>query len=190
MRRDDAAAEKRIEEIRHEINPLLKSREWEVLVSDEVRIVWESELRRAWLKRGEKTVLKVHRSNEYQNFIGILNLKTGKPHLYALEWQEQKTVIESLKKLRKAYPHKRICMVWDNARWHKGKLLRRELPKGRSLENFHLINFPPYAPDTNPQEHVWKDAKEKIANIITGSFTETIACFTKTVLGRNYDYQV
>ena len=190
FRRDDAAVEKRIEEIRREISPLLTNDKWEVLVSDEVRIVWESELRRAWLKRGEKTILKTHRSSEYQNFIGMLNLKTGKPHLYALEWQEQKTIIESLKKIRKAYPHKRICMVWDNARWHKGKLVRRELSKGMFLENFHLINFPPYAPDKNPQEHVWKEAKDRIANTSRDSFSETIQAFRRAVLRRRYDYRV
>jgi transposase len=179
----------RREEIK-EIKPFLANPTWEVFVSDEVRIVWESEIRRAWLKKGEKTVLKVHRAREYQNFIGMLSEKTGRTHLYPLAWQEQGHIIEALKKLKAEYPHKKICLIWDNARWHKGKLLRSELSRGKSLENFHLINFPPYAPDKNSQEHVWKDAKEKIANTVQESFVETVALFTATVLGRTYDYRV
>lgn len=190
IRRDDAFVEKRIEEIRHEIKPMLEAKDWEVLVSDEVRIVWESEIRRAWLKKGEKTVFKVHRSNEYQSFIGMLNLKTGAPHLYQLEWQNQKTIIGALNLLIKRYPKKRICLIWDNAKWHKGKLIRQELSVTRSLAPMHLINFPPYAPDRNPQEHVWRDAKDIIANTDCDSFKETIRIFKKAVLGRRYDYMV
>lgn len=29
-----------------------------------------------------------------------------------------------------------------------------------------LINFPPYSPDLNPQEHVWKEMRRDIAKII------------------------
>jgi transposase len=190
IRRDDALVEQRMKEIRRKIRPLLKDDRWEVLVSDESRIVWESEMRRAWLKRGEKTVLKVHRSRDYQNFIGMLNLKNGRPHLYPLPWQNQETVIEGLQKLKVEYPGKRLCLIWDNAKFHKGKMIRSELSREGALENFHLINFPPYAPDTNPQEHIWKDAKESIANTTTDSFDETIALFTKTLLGRTYTYKV
>jgi transposase len=190
IRRDDVFVEKRIGEIRNEIKVFLHDPKWEVFVSDEVRIVWESEMRRAWLKKGAKTVLKVHRAREYQNFIGMLNLKTGTPHLYPLSWQEQGQIIEALKKFKAEYPNKKICLVWDNAKWHKGKLLRSELSRNGALENFHLINFPPYAPDKNPQEHVWKDAKEKIANTVQESFAETVALFTAMVLERTYDYKV
>jgi hypothetical protein len=58
------------------------------------------------------------------------------------------------------------------------------------LEHFHLINFPPYASDRDPQEHIWKDAKEKTANTDTESFSGMIALFTNTALGRRYDYKI
>lgn len=190
IRRDDTFVEKRIKEIRREIKPMLADNSWEVLVSDEVRIVWESELRRAWLKKGEKTVLKVHRSNEYQSFIGMLNLKTRTPHLYQLAWQNQETIIGALKLLIKRYPKKRVCLIWDNAKWHKGKLMQKELSARGSLATIHLINLPPYAPDRNPQEHIWRDAKDTIANTNCDSFKETIRMFKKAVLGRTYDYTV
>lgn len=190
IRRDDVFIEKRMKEIREEIKPFLRNGKWEVFVADEVRIVWESEIRRAWLKKGEKTVLKVHRSDEYQNFIGMLSLKRGQPFLYVLNWQNQEEVIGALTKFQKEIPKKRICLIWDNARWHKGKLLRKELAKGGALESFHLINFPPYAPDKNPQEHVWQNAKEKISNTDYESFAHTVTAFTQEVLGRTYDYKM
>jgi transposase len=190
VRRDDKAVEQRMQEIREEIAPMLKDDSWAVLVSDEVRIMWESEIRRAWLKKGEKTVLKVHRSNEYQNYIGMLNLNTHQPHLYAVPWQNQETIINALEKLEKNYPNKRICLIWDNARWHKGKDIRKQFAKGGSLERFHCINFPPYAPDKNPQENIWNCAKDKISNICYDSFDETKQAFRTAVMGRKYAYDL
>jgi transposase len=190
IKRDDRLVAVRLDEIRKEIQSLLKSPHWVVLASDETRLIWESQSRRAWLKTNEKTILKVNRSKDYQSFLGSLNLKTGKCHLHSLSWQNQEEVIKALKKLKKYYPNKKICLIWDNARWHKGKRIREELKKGKSLVNFHLINFPPYAPDTNPQEHVWKYVKDKIAHQPTTSFKQKVNNFKLAVIHRRYGYQI
>ena len=190
IRRDDEFVKKRIEEIREEIKPFLESTSWVVLASDETRLVWESESRRAWLRTNQKTILKVNRSRDYQSFLGSLNLKTKKCHLHALTWQNQEETIKALKKLKKYYPGKKICLIWDNASWHKSEKIRQELRKGGSLTSFHLINFPPYAPDTNPQERIWRYAKDKIAHKFTTSFKQKINNFKLAVIHRRFNYQV
>lgn len=190
VKRDDQFVKRRIKEIRREIAPLLKDERWVVLTSDETRIILESELRRAWLKTGQKTIVKVKRERKYQNFLGSLNLKSRKCHLHSLSWQNQKEIIKALSRLKSYYQGKRICLVWDNARWHKGKLVRKELKRGGLLDNFHLINFPPYAPDTNPQEYVWKYAKDKIANNQSVDFRRTINRFKLAVIHRKFNYQI
>jgi hypothetical protein len=178
-------------EIHEEIKPFLVDKAWEVLVSDETRITWESEIRRAWLRKGEKTKLKVERERKAQSFIGMLNLRSKKRHHYEVPWHNQENVIPALRGLKKNYQKKHICLIWDNARWHKGKLLRRELSRGRSLENFHLINFPPYAPDKNPQEKVWNCAKNAIANTEGGeSFETMIQNFKQAILGKRFNYSL
>lgn len=188
IKRDEKLVKERVEEIRRKITPMLSDPNWVVLVSDESRIVWEAIVRRAWLPKGKKTILKVHRQTQFQNFIGFLNLKTGKPHLFSIPWQNQKTIIKTLKQIKKKYPDKRICLIWDNAAYHKGKLIRTEL-KG-SLKCFHLINFAPYAPDTNPQEHIWKYAKDQISNTQFDSMIGLIQSFKSIVMGRTYPYQI
>lgn len=190
VRRDDKLVNKRIKEIRQEIEPFLESNEWVVLASDETRLVWETQSRRAWLKTNKKTVIKVNRSRDYQSFLGSLNLKTNKCHLHQLSWQNQEETIKALKKLKTYYKNKKICLIWDNAAWHKGKLIREELKKGNLLANFHLINFPPYAPDTNPQEHVWKYAKDKVANQSTTNFNQKINNFKLAVIHRKFKYKI
>jgi hypothetical protein len=71
----------------------------------------------------------VHRQREYQHFIGMLNLKNGTPHLYPLPWQNQEEIVGVLKKFCEEYPDKRLCLVWGNAKWHKGRFIRRELSR-------------------------------------------------------------
>lgn len=189
-KRDDLAVAARLAEIRDEIAPFLADDNWVVLAGDETRLVWESESRRAWLKTNQKTVLRVNRSHDYRSFLGSLNLKTGRCHLHALAWQNQTEVIKALTKLKHYYLHRNICLVWDNAGWHKGKDIRKELEQGRSLTNFHLIALPAYAPDTNPQEHVWKYAKDRIAHRQTTSFKQKVNNFKLAVIHRRFDYQI
>lgn len=190
LNRNDELVETKIREIREEIKPLLASPDWVVLAADETRLVWETESRRAWLRTNQKTVIKVHRNSQYQSFLGSLNLKTGKCHLHSLAWQEQTEMIKALRKLKRYYPGKRICLVWDNAPWHKGKLIREKLRKHHCLANFHLIQFPPYAPDTNPVEHVWKYVKDRIAHRSTATFKQKLNHFKLAVIHRKFNYQI
>lgn len=190
LRRNEKLIAGRMAEIRQEIKPWLNDSSREVLVADESRIIWETILRRAWLPQGQKTVIKTTQSRKAQNFLGFLNLKTGKPHLFPIPWQNQIHTLKALKALKAFYPKKKVCLIWDNARWHKGLLIRLHLRKRQALYHFHLINLPPYAPDMNPQEKVWKYAKEKIANKTYGSLEQTAADFVKIVMGRNYHYQI
>ena len=168
----------------------MRDDEWVVITADEARMVWESESRRAWLKTGEKTILKVHRDDQYQSFFGGLNVETKKCHLFQLPWQNQEEIIKVLKKLVAYYPHKKICIIWDNARWHKGKILRNNLGEGRPLSGIHLVNLYPYAPDTNPQEKVWRWGKDQIANRVYPSLSSLTREFLRQVTGRSYPYQI
>lgn len=190
IRRDDQLVATRLKEIRQEIKPLLNSPDWVVLATDETRLVWETQSRRAWLKRNQKTIIRVNRKRECQSFLGCLNLNSYKTHLYSLSWQNQEETIKALKKLKKYYLNKKICLIWDNAKWHHGKLIREELRKGNSLENFHLINFAPYAPDTNPVEHIWKYVKDKISNHQDSDFKQTVNRFKLVTIHRKFKYQI
>lgn len=190
FRRDEKLITERMKEIKLKIKEYLNNDEWEVFAADETRIQLEAITKRAWLKKGEKTIVKVQRSNEYQNYIGLLNQKDFKCRLYELEWQTQEKIIKALEKILKNYPNKKICIVWDNAAFHKGKLIRENLKKGKSLERINLINFPPYAPDTNPVEHIWKYAKQKIANIQFQSFKGTKSAFRKSIISKKFNYQI
>ena len=54
-----------------------------------------------------------------------------------------------------------VVVLWDNASIHKGDPIRDLCRRYRRL---HLELFPSYAPELNPDEGVWKLAKEELAN--------------------------
>lgn len=188
IHRDEEEVEKRMKEIKAEIEPFMQDAEWIVCASDESRIVWESIIRRLWLPKGAKTVIKVERKRRAQSFIGFLNLKTGEELLYRLSWQKQDEIIPVLEALVQKYPDKHICIIWDNARFHHGKKLKAKL--STTLKTIHLINLPAYAPDHNPQEKVWKYGKDKLANNQRVSLEETVSAFESIIMSRNYLYQI
>ena len=186
-KRDEQKVKKRIKEIKEEITPYMKDTGWMIFTADECRIVWETEIRRLWLPKGKKTIMKVERRRQAQSFLGLLNMKTGEDLLYRLAWQRQDEIIPRLEELVEKYPNKKICIIWDNARFHKGKKIRAKL--STILKRIHLINLPAYAPDHNPQEHVWKYGKDKLANKQRESLEETVQAFESIITGRNYPYQ-
>jgi transposase len=190
-RRNEQKIEIRMREIRKEIKPFLEDEDWVVLAADEARIDYEEEIRRLWLPKGEKTVLKIERDkSQKQHYFGALNLKNKRHHLLRLDWQDSENIIRALGQLKAAYPKKRICLLWDNAKWHKSKALREKLAQGELLSPFHLINFPPYAPDKNPQEHVWRYGKDEIRGFHFDTFNSLRNQFESAISSRSFGYKL
>ena len=189
-RRDEAAIKKRQREIRKEIKPLLEDERWMVFASDETRLQKEAEIRRAWLVKGKKTVVKTERSKEHQNYLGFLDQRTHLCQVFPIKRGNSAETIRVLKKLVKQYPDKRVCIIWDNARWHKSKQLREQLSRSKSLERIHLIALEPYAPETNPIEHVWGYVKGKLANKAGRDFEEITHEFMQLTHQQTFPYQI
>jgi transposase len=57
--------------------------------------------------------------------------------------------------------HGHVFVLWDGANPHRGLLVRELCARSKRL---HLQRFPAYAPEFNPDEGVWKLAKQRLAN--------------------------
>jgi transposase len=64
-----------------------------------------------------------------------------------------------LMEVRSCNPTNRICLVLDNFATHKAKRVKE---KAEEL-NIELIYLPPYSPDLNPKEYLWKSIKRIIS---------------------------
>ncbi len=188
LKRNELLILERMTAIRTEIAPLLTSKDWEVFACDEVKMQQDAIIRKCWLKKGQRTVVKVNRNKESQSYIGFLNQKNYQCHLYEMPWQNSDQVLKATEQFLKEYPNKKICIVWDNAPFHRSMKIREQLKAGGLLERVHLIAMPPYAPDENPIEHVWNTAKQAVANIQRNTFEETKRAFSDFVASRSFRY--
>jgi transposase len=187
-KRNEALIEERMQAIEAELAPLLSDDSWEIFACDEVRMDQEAIVRKAWLQKGERTIVKVNRDKESQSYMGFLNQKNFRCELYEMSWQKSSEVLKACEQFLANHPDKKIAIVWDNAPFHKSKEIRAQLKTGGLLERVHLIAMPPYAPDHNPIEHVWNTAKQHVANIQHETFKDTKRAFRDFVASRPFRY--
>jgi len=132
-----------------------------VLVGDEAALTSETRLQKVWLPVDKPAFIEDTAKRKRVHLYGFLNIQNGVAIAFKTKSQCGEVTVTILKKLAELHPKKRIVIFWDNASWHKSQTVREYL---KTTKSFKLYNFPPYAPDLNPQEHVWKEVREKTLN--------------------------
>jgi len=164
-KRSEKYNEKRIEDWKDKYKSIIEEecsrQDTVVLVGDEAAISSETRLQRVWLPLEGLAFVQDTANKKTLHMYGFLNIQTGEAHAFKATGQNSETTVDILKKLTKKYPNKRIVIFWDNASWHKSQFVREYLA---TKNPFKLYNFPPYSPELNPQEHVWKEVRDKIIN--------------------------
>ena len=128
-----------------------------VLSEDEMILTTETTIQKVWLKEGERPFVEVSNGGRKRRSIyGFLNMKNGREHAWKTEYQNMYITKEILEKIRVIYPQQKIVLFWDSAGWHKGSVVQEYLKQDGNIE---IIHFPRYAPEENPQEHVWKNGR-------------------------------
>ena len=145
-RRNDKLVRERMLEIQREIREL-KKKEYAIFFADECSLAWETEFRRAWIKKGEKTIIRVSRDRTRQHYFGAWNIESKKETLLRLDWQDTENISNALRELSKRHKGKKLVIIWDNAKWHRSKRLRSSLGKNKEFQHIRFIWLPPYAPD-------------------------------------------
>ena len=187
-RRDEQAITRRMVEVKAQVKDLLDAG-WEVYAADEVRLEHETESRRTWLPRGQRTKLSVNRQKTAQSFFGALSLTRKKVKLYPIEGnQNTEQIIGALDRLQRETREEKIAVVPGGARFHHAKMLTGLYEPGRLLERITPIHLPPYAPDHNPVEHVRNAAKNNTANIQHETPEETLGASASYIAGRTFDH--
>lgn len=116
---------------------------------DEGRFGLQSSLCRTWAKKGSKCTVKVRQS--YQNFYAYsaVGPKTGENFSLLLPFVNTEMMQIYLDEFNQVLGDKEIILIMDQAGWHKSKDL--VVPK-----NVEIWFLPPYSPELNPVERLWK----------------------------------
>lgn len=162
-----------------------------VLTGDEMVLSTQTTSQKVWLPVNTFPKVDVSNVRASRSVYGFFNVKTGVEHAFKTEWQNSEVTCSVLEQVRTLYPGKKIVIVWDNAPWHRSAVVKQWLSSRTDAHQFHLIAFPPYAPELNPQEHVWKAGRAAvthntfIANIDTAT-SEFVAHLKQTLY--QYDF--
>lgn len=98
--------------------------------------------------------LQIKVKQAYQNFYvyGSVEPKTGENFSLFLPWVNTEMMNLYLEQMSQAYENEEIVVIMDQAGWHKSKDL--VVP-----DNIDIIYLPPYSPELNPIERLWKYMK-------------------------------
>jgi hypothetical protein len=122
-------------------------------------------VRKTWAPRGQTPIHHCHQLHDRISVISGISVSPSRKRLglYYSLYQDNITQVEVCDFLRYLLMHLRgaVIVVWDNGRPHKGQMIRDFL---RKYPRLHLEAFPPYAPELNPDEGVWSQAKTTLAN--------------------------
>ena len=126
-----------------------------------------------WCKGGMRPTVPCHHIREYRYAYGAVEPKNGESFFLILPYCNTDCMNVFLSELAKAYPRDRILLVCDGAMWHKAKAL--VIP-----ERITLAFIPPYTPEMNPIEQIWREIR-------TRGFRNEIFDTLEKVVGRLCD---
>jgi len=151
---------KRLREIRKLIGTLPSDEV--VLYVDEVDIHLNPKIGPDWMLRGTQKTVLTPGKNQKRYLAGALNARTGR-----LTWVEaerknsQLFILQLWMLVGRDYRHaKRIHLILDNYRIHSSRQTQAALAR---LDGRVVLHFlPPYCPDHNRIERVWRDLHENV----------------------------
>ena len=126
---------------------------------------------RKWVIKGSEPKVKSAPSRMSVPYSGYIVPETGELIVSKPSWFNYETVIESFRYFLQTYPiaeGKRVYLILDNAPWHKKavRLVQTEaLPEYQDIrEKMTLFFLPPYSPDLNPTEQVWRITRREVTH--------------------------
>lgn len=130
----------------------------DVWAMDEVLFQQHGSTCKMWIApENHDPIIYHHPTRKSVGYFGAVRLRDGK-FVYQMEADKfnAETFLRFLKFLRKttARTNKKVVVISDNARYHHAKLHK---PWRDNCEDRFVLDFlPPYSPELNPIERVWK----------------------------------
>jgi len=153
-----------------------------ILFGDSVHPQHQTQMAYGWIPVGERKQLPTTGRQYRVNYIGAINLDTHDVLSFESERVNSNSIKLFLTSIRERYSDvSRIHLILDNAGYHKS---RDMLDFAESLR-IKIHYLPPYSPNLNPIERVWKIMRERVmynryyARFI--DFTEAIRGFFSNI---------
>ena len=130
-----------------------------------------------WIKKGVRKEIPANTGRKRLNLSGAMDVITHKIVIHEDKTLNAEATIRFFKKIEKAYPNKATVHVFcDNAPYYRNKAVEQYLRTSKIALHF----LPPYSPNLNPIERLWKWLKERV---IYNTYYEGFEEFRDAVFG-------
>jgi transposase len=126
----------------------------QVMFQDEARFGLIRSLRPCWACRAIRPELPNRIARQYTYVYGAVSPLDGKSDFLILPSMRKQAFDCFLGELSNRYPNEHIALIVDGAASHRSESV--DVP-----ENITLIGLPPYSPQLNPIENLWKVMRER-----------------------------
>ena len=148
-----------------------------ICFTDGVHPTHNVQLAYGWIKKGQSKEIASNTGRSRLNLAGAIDIKT-----YKIILQEDKTLnaeatVRFFQQIEQAYPDKsKIHVFCDNAGYYRAEKVRKYLDDSRIKLHF----LPPYSPNLNPIERLWKWMKQ---SVIYNTYYEDFCDFKQAIWG-------
>ncbi|PHM47219.1 transposase [Xenorhabdus miraniensis] len=157
------------------------------LFIDSVHPTQSTKLSYAWICKGQDKVVETTGSRTRLNIMGTLNLQhIEKTIIREYPQINAESVASFFWGMRKTYPlSQKVHMILDGAGYHRSDLIKDIA----IVLNIELHYLPPYIPNLNPIDRLWKYMNEQVRNNVyfleSKAFREAIHQFFAVTLPKN-----
>ena len=142
---------------RKRLQELEQSGKVRVLFQDEAGFGRITKPQMCWITGKVRPSIPCHHIREYRYAYGAVDPMDGENFFILAPYCNSAWMNVFFHELSQAYPNDYLILVMDNASWHKSKAL--EIPR-----NIEIVNIPPYTPEMNPIEQIWRELRKSFAN--------------------------
>lgn len=169
-KRDDelvASRKEEIEAILEENREEIETGKLSVYVVDECHLLWGDACGYVWGKTSIRIEVPILNEKEKETYFGALNYQTKQFFVQGYGAGNSENTVLFIKYLQALNPGTRTLILWDGASYHKygaipGYLSEVNQNLERSNWRITCELFAPHAPEQNPVEDIWLQAKRFI----------------------------
>jgi transposase len=136
----------------------------------------QTKLAYGWIKKGVRKAQKMTACQKRINIIGAINIANHDLQYQQVAWVNGESIIIFLQQLLDANASAgKIHLYWDNAGYHRSKEILEFIKDTKIVLHY----LPPYSPNLNPIERLWKVMHEQVTY---NHYYQKFADFTEGIL--------
>lgn len=159
----------------HSLKNTIKSDEV-ILFGDSTHPQHQTKLACGWIKKGVRKAEKMTACQKRINLIGAIDLNKHHVEYRQVDWINGESLQVFAEQLCAAYPNaSAIHLILDNAGYHKSEAFLKFI----ATTKIKIHYLPPYSPNLNPIERLWKIMHE---NVTYNRYYAKLSEFTENIL--------